>query len=178
MRGSTSLVRMVAEGDSSGRGSRGTGGRNPEWLTGPGLPEGVHQGQHLGLPASGPGAVASMLRRVGGIAVDWGISLVIARLIVDGGEPLKMNLAIQGTFMVITLLCVWLLGRTPGHWALGIGVIDVRTRGTLARTGPVGLLRALLRTVLVSLVLPAVLMDPDSRGLHDKAAGTVVVRTR
>jgi uncharacterized RDD family membrane protein YckC len=28
------------------------------------------------------------------------------------------------------------------------------------------------------LVIPAVFMDRDGRGLHDKAAGTLVVRTR
>jgi uncharacterized RDD family membrane protein YckC len=28
------------------------------------------------------------------------------------------------------------------------------------------------------LVVPAVVMDRDGRGLHDKAAGTLVVRTR
>ena len=32
--------------------------------------------------------------------------------------------------------------------------------------------------VLLSIFLPAVVMDRDGRGLHDKAAGTVVLRTR
>ncbi|MCU1514874.1 MAG: hypothetical protein JWO10_1964, partial [Microbacteriaceae bacterium] len=36
--------------------------------------------------------------------------------------------------------------------------------------------RPALRTVLLSLVIPAVIWDLDQRGLHDKAAGTVLVR--
>jgi len=35
---------------------------------------------------------------------------------------------------------------------------------------------ALVRTLLLGLVIPAVVTDDDGRGLHDRAAGTVVVR--
>jgi uncharacterized RDD family membrane protein YckC len=35
-----------------------------------------------------------------------------------------------------------------------------------------------VRTVLLCLVIPAFIWDRDGRGLHDKAAGTVVVRAR
>ena len=34
-----------------------------------------------------------------------------------------------------------------------------------------------LRTLLLCLVVPAAIWDGDGRGLHDKAAGTAVVRT-
>jgi len=175
--GSTSLVGMVARDDSTAGGAGGSESNRSEWMTGPTLPDGVWQGQRLGLPESGPGSIASILRRAGGIAIDWAIALMAANLIVDA-DVLLMNIAIQASFFVLYLLCVWLLGRTPGHWIMGIGVIDVASRGTLASTGPVGALRALLRTVLVCLIIPIVIMDPDSRGLHDKASGTVVVRTR
>ena len=33
----------------------------------------------------------------------------------------------------------------------------------------------LLRTILLGFLIPAVVWDRDRRGLHDKAAGTVVV---
>ena len=39
-----------------------------------------------------------------------------------------------------------------------------------------GLLRAAARTALLLLVVPAVVQDGDGRGLHDRAAGTVIVR--
>ena len=38
--------------------------------------------------------------------------------------------------------------------------------------------RAVLRTALIALVLPPLVRDADGRGLHDRAAATVVVRTR
>ena len=39
-----------------------------------------------------------------------------------------------------------------------------------------GLLGALARTVLLCLVIPAVVWDSDGRGLHDRVAGTAIVR--
>jgi uncharacterized RDD family membrane protein YckC len=56
-----------------------------------------------------------------------------------------------------------------GHLVLGMRVVPL-TGGRLAPW------RALLRTVLVSLFVPAVIMDADQRGLHDRAAGTLLVR--
>ena len=41
--------------------------------------------------------------------------------------------------------------------------------------GP-GLLAAVLRTVLLCLVIPAVIWNAQGRGMHDVAAGTAVVR--
>jgi hypothetical protein len=40
----------------------------------------------------------------------------------------------------------------------------------------VGLVAGLLRTVLLLLVVPPLVLDRDLRGLHDKAARTVVLR--
>jgi uncharacterized RDD family membrane protein YckC len=52
----------------------------------------------------------------------------------------------------------------------------MRIRCVRAADGrPVGVPRALLRGVLLALVVPALLMDGDRRGLHDRAAGTIVV---
>jgi uncharacterized RDD family membrane protein YckC len=41
---------------------------------------------------------------------------------------------------------------------------------------PVGLGWALVRTVLLLLVVPALIADRDLRGLHDRAANTIVIR--
>ena len=40
----------------------------------------------------------------------------------------------------------------------------------------VGLWRPIIRTVLLVFVIPAVIFDSDQRGLHDLAAGTVLIR--
>jgi uncharacterized RDD family membrane protein YckC len=42
----------------------------------------------------------------------------------------------------------------------------------------VGVPRALLRTALIALVIPALARDEDGRGWHDRATATAVVRTR
>ena len=43
---------------------------------------------------------------------------------------------------------------------------------------PAGFARAAVRALLLCLVIPAVVFDPDQRGLHDRAAETILVRTR
>jgi uncharacterized RDD family membrane protein YckC len=53
---------------------------------------------------------------------------------------------------------------------LGLRVVRLGAGGRL------GLLRAILRFALLCLLIPAVITDRDGRGLHDKAAGTAVVR--
>ncbi|WP_084499692.1 RDD family protein [Brevibacterium album] len=160
---------MVERGESASR--------RAEWLTGPSVPEDYWPGRRLGFPQSGTGSAASLLRRAAGIVVDWGLVVLAVRLTMDA-DPIPQNIAIQSGFALLYLVCVWLLGRTPGHLLMGIGVVDLATRRTLASTGPVGLLRAFVRTLLVCLVVPVVIMDPDGRGLHDRASGAAVVRTR
>ena len=58
---------------------------------------------------------------------------------------------------------------SPGHRLFGMRL--VRLGG-----GWAGVWRPVVRTILLILVIPAVIWDPDQRGLHDKAAGTVLVR--
>ena len=67
------------------------------------------------------------------------------------------------------VLLVGTAGASIGHRLLRIRV--ERVHGGWA--GPV---RALVRTVLLLRVLPALVWDADQRGLHDRAAGTVAIR--
>ena len=70
------------------------------WLSGPraaaeeaGVDFG-YRGQQLGLPEDGPGSIARPGRRLGALAVDWGISLLIAYgLITDGYGQATSNCA-------------------------------------------------------------------------------------
>jgi uncharacterized RDD family membrane protein YckC len=62
-----------------------------------------------------------------------------------------------------------LLGGSAGQLVLDMRV--VRTAG--GRLDP---LRALVRTVLVCLVIPAVIFNSDRQGLHDLVADSIVVR--
>ena len=124
------------------------------------------------MPEHGPGSLARFGRRVVAVCVDWFICTVIAaglmhyRLGEGGLGPFK-PLAV---FVVMNLLLVGTLGSTIGHRLLGIRV--VRLGGAAA--GP---LLGATRTILLALVIPAVIWDRDTRGYHDKIAGTVTTRT-
>ena len=123
------------------------------------------------MPARGPGSMAGLGRRAVAVLVDWAVCNVIAagflgyRLGAGGASSFK-PLAV---FVLMNVMLVGTLGSTIGHRMLGLRV--VRLGGTSA--GP---LRALTRTVLLALVIPAVIWDRDMRGFHDKLAGTVLIR--
>jgi uncharacterized RDD family membrane protein YckC len=145
------------------------------WLSGPGavLPaEQDYRGQRLGLPASGPGSVAGIGRRLAAIVLDWLACLLLVRLFLPGidyGTP-SSSLATMGFFLAELTLFTWLVGASFGQRLLGIAVVRLDGGG-----GP-GLTRAFLRSVQICLLVPAVIWDRDGRGLHDRSVGTVVVR--
>jgi uncharacterized RDD family membrane protein YckC len=123
------------------------------------------------MPERGPGSLAPFGPRLVAVLVDWLVCSVIAawllhyRLGQGGLGPFK-PLAV---FVLMNVLLVGTLGSTIGHRLLGLRV--VRLGG--ASAGP---LLAVIRTVLLAVVIPAVIWDRDTRGFHDKIAGTVLVR--
>ncbi|MEU0055440.1 MULTISPECIES: RDD family protein [unclassified Streptomyces] len=128
-----------------------------------------YRGEQLGLPESGPGSIARPGRRLGALAVDWGLCLLIAYgLITDGYGQATSNWALL-IFFVTGVLTVGTLGFTPGKRLFGLRVVALDT-------GTVNPLRALLRTALLCLALPPLIWDRDGRGLHDRLARTVEVR--
>ena len=134
------------------------------WLDGGVRPDG--DDSRLGLPASGRGSRATLGRRVPALFVDWFASMGVSYLFFDGS-----SWATLGVFAVENLLLVATLGSTLGHRLLGLVVRRVGSERPF-----VGLVPAALRAGLLCLVVPAVIWDRDGRGLHDKAAGTVLVR--
>ncbi|MDQ0634507.1 putative RDD family membrane protein YckC [Arthrobacter pascens] len=135
------------------------------WLTGPDT-SGIskYPGERLGLPESGPGSIARAGRRLIAIIIDWGIALLISNFAFAGD-----SWATLGIFAAEQILLVGTLGYSIGHRVAGIHV--VRLGG-----GAPGPLAGLVRALLLCLVVPAVIFDPDHRGLHDKAMNTVLVR--
>ncbi|MYR62262.1 RDD family protein, partial [Streptomyces sp. SID625] len=99
----------------------------------------------------------------------WGLCLLIAYgLIADSYNEAAQ---VWGPLILLVLMVLTLgtVGCTPGKRLLGLRVVALGT-------GRVQPLRALLRTVLLFLALPALIWDRDGRGLHDRLAGTVEVR--
>jgi uncharacterized RDD family membrane protein YckC len=134
------------------------GGDSPEPGSGP------TRGARLGLPPTGSGSLASVARRVVALCVDWALCLLISQAFFAGQALVPV-----GVLAVENIMLVGTLGTTIGHRLLGLQV-------RVPSGAPVGIGRAALRTALLCLVIPAVVWDGDGRGMHDRAAGTVIVR--
>jgi uncharacterized RDD family membrane protein YckC len=109
---------------------------------------------------------APLVRRFGALVLDWLGCVLVSRLFADpltqGWAPVLVLVGEYGFFL-------GLFGQTPG-----MALSRIKCVG-FADGNPVGVPRALLRGVLLALVVPALIMDSDRRGLHDRAAGSVVV---
>ena len=142
-----------------------TPGQSPELLAEPQN----YRGQRLGLPQEGPGSIAPFGRRLAALMVDWFASLLVASVVAGLiGDP-DFGLLTLGIFFVQITLLQFLTGSSFGQRLLSLAVIRTDNR-------PPGLLSLLLRSALICLVIPPVVWDQDTRGLHDKAAKTVCVR--
>lgn len=111
-----------------------------------------------------PGGFA---RRLGALAVDWALCLVLGSLVADPrvvAWPPVVILVVANTFFI------GLFGQTPGMLLARLRCVSFLDGGAI------GLPRALLRAVLLGLFIPAMLSDDRGRGLHDRAAASYVVR--
>ena len=130
----------------------------------------AYAGQRLGLPAEGPGAVASWGRRILALFIDWIASSLVAAVISNAlsvGPDTERLLPLL-VFLVEVTLFTGLLGGSFGQLALRMVVTRLDGR-------PVSLPHAFVRTVLICLVIPPVVFNRDNRGLHDLAVGTVTL---
>ncbi|MDP9416534.1 MAG: RDD family protein [Actinomycetota bacterium] len=140
------------------------------WLEGPGAGAlGADQAAVPGLPREGPGSPAGVGARFVALLIDWAASLLVTSLFVPWSDP-RHALVTLAVFAVQALVGVVLGGGSFGQRLRRLRVR--RVDGDV----PPDLPRALLRTVLLVLVLPALVTGRDGRGGHDRAAGTVVVR--
>ena len=133
-----------------------------------------HPGERFGLPAVGVGSTVGFGRRLAALTVDWLLGYVIAVLF-SGTAAIgssSFSWTVLGVWFLLTAVGVALFGASPGMTVLGIRVASIDAAAVI------GIPRALLRTALVALVLPPLVRDGDGRGWHDRAARTVVVRTR
>lgn len=116
------------------------------------------------MPEAGPGSIARAGRRILAIVIDWGIALLISNFAFAGD-----SWATLAIFAAEQILLVGTLGYSIGHRIAGIHVVKLGG-------GTPGPLAGLVRALLLCLVIPAVIFDPDQRGLHDKAMNTVLIR--
>ncbi|MDM7853644.1 RDD family protein [Cellulomonas alba] len=149
------------------------------WLEGsPAGGEGDDRGARLGLPRDGSGSLAGLGRRIVALLIDWFASLLVASVVFphDSASRSWGPLAI---FALENVVLVGSIGSSIGHRLLGLRVRRVATppaEPVVDDGHAPGFLAAAIRTVLVCVVIPAVIWDGDGRGMHDRAAGTAIVR--
>ena len=149
------------------------------WLSGLGAagvdlqPDGW-RGRRLGLPPEGPGSLATTGSRVAAFLVALMAGGLLGGLVnsfVADPTPLQRTLAGNGAFALEVLVLTALTGQS-----LGMKLIGIRVARLADPAGAPGFLPAAVRLALLCLLLPALVFDRDGRGLHDKAAGTAVLR--
>jgi len=106
-----------------------------------------------------------MGRRVAALFIDWILSTLIGLAIFHSRGWVTL-----AVFAVEVYILTALTGFTVGKRLLGIRVARLDGK-------PVGLVWALVRTVALLAVLPPLVTDRDLRGLHDRAANTIVIRS-
>ncbi len=133
-----------------------------------------YPGEKFGLPADGPGSVARWGRRLAALIIDWVLSSLVAALLLrfahGAASPATRGIYDLAVFAVEVYLLTALTGQSAGKRLMGLRV--VRPDGGRAGFGWIA-----VRTLLLLAVVPPVVYDRDLRGLHDRAANTIVVRT-
>ena len=145
------------------------------WLEGPNAQrpdaDSDYPGRRLGMPPNGPGSLGRFGRRLVAILIDWLLCQLIAYAFTGSGFgqgqsgswwPLLI-------FAVENVVLLSTLGSTFGQRLLGLRLLSLDG-------GRATIVQVLVRTVLLCLAIPALIWDRDQRGLHDKAARTVLVR--
>ncbi|MFC6020593.1 RDD family protein [Plantactinospora solaniradicis] len=118
-------------------------------------------------PAADPSnPTPSLARRFGALSIDWVLCLLATNLFTD---PFRDNWAPVLTLIVVYGFFAGLFAQTPGMRICRLRCVSY------ADGGRIGILRGLLRGALLGLVVPALIMDENRRGLHDRAVGSIIV---
>ncbi|GAC1440736.1 MAG: RDD family protein [Mycobacteriales bacterium] len=150
------------------------------WLSGLGAAgitvraAGSWPGERLGLPEEGTGSAVGFGPRLGAVLVDVLVAALIGALLnrfVRSPDFGTRQGASVGALLLIYTALLPTAGQTFGMRLLRLRVVRV------AGGGPLSVGAAFVRAVLVVLTVPALFTDRDGRGWHDRAVGSVVVRS-
>ncbi|BBH66783.1 hypothetical protein ACTI_34680 [Actinoplanes sp. OR16] len=111
--------------------------------------------------------------RLAAIVIDWVLCLLIASFYASPSEktwPPVLILIVANTFFL------GLFGQTPGMRLARIHVVPYSDDSSYSDGRVIGLGRGLIRAVLLGLFIPAIIMNSQGRGLHDRAAGSIVAK--
>ncbi|GGQ87214.1 RDD family protein [Couchioplanes azureus] len=105
--------------------------------------------------------------RFAALLVDWALCLLAGSFYAD---PRVVAWPPVLVLVVLNGVLVGLFGQTPGMALARLRCVS------FADGGAIGVARGLLRGLLLVLLIPAVIQDADRRGLHDRAAGSIVLK--
>ncbi|RRS02009.1 RDD family protein [Glycomyces terrestris] len=120
--------------------------------------------------------LATVSARFVALVIDWTATVLLAYGLNWAGllsdDPFVFNLEIALLFLVYYTCCMGLRTQSLGMALMKIACVSTADGGRL------GFARAFVRALLLSLLLPALtaFVHPYSRGLHDLAAGSVVLK--
>jgi uncharacterized RDD family membrane protein YckC len=135
-----------------------------------------HRGERLGLPATGPGSLVRYGVRFGALLVDCVASGLVAALFVQRRDAHGLAERLPGSWSLIPLAVDYVVGLLLGGQTLGMHLVGIRVV-RVDRPTRITPFAAVLRTAMLFALVPAVIVDRDGRGLHDRLIGTAVVRT-
>ena len=98
------------------------------------------------------------------MAIDFALAILISAAFFEYN-----GVASTLVFAMTQVVFITLVAGGIGHLVVGLRVVPLRG-------GWIGWWRPLVRTLLICAVIPPLIWDSDQRGLHDKLAGTVLVR--
>jgi uncharacterized RDD family membrane protein YckC len=140
------------------------------WLQGPGAAgrpaagTDSYPGQRLGLPEEGPGSIAGFGIRLLAFVLDAIMCRLVHLLLLP-----DLWWGVTLVFGIEAFVLTAFGGASAGQRLLRLRIVRLDGR-------PVWLGTSFIRTALLLLLIPVLATDRDGRGLHDKAAGTVVLR--
>ncbi len=135
----------------------------------------AYRGERLGLPEAGSGSLATTGVRLGAFVVDALASALIAALFVQLRHGPGAAGRLPGSWSLVPLAVDYVLGVLVASRTVGMSLVGLRLV-RVDRDAAVDPLRAVLRTLLLFVLVPAVIWDRDGRGLHDRLTDTAVVR--
>ncbi|SDJ12798.1 RDD family protein [Frankineae bacterium MT45] len=136
----------------------------------------AYRGEQLGLPADGPGSLASFGARTGAFIVDSVAAFLIASIFVQlFGHHSDAASRLPRSWVLIPFFADYVIGMLVAGRTLGMNLLGLRIIRVDADVA-IGPLRAVARTAMLSLLIPAVIVDRDGRGLHDRITGCAVIQ--
>jgi uncharacterized RDD family membrane protein YckC len=139
-----------------------------------GSPAKAPRGERLGLAATGPGSLAPTSRRLVAFVVDCLASALVAGLFTVSFAGHTGAHSLPGSWSLIPFALDYILGLPLTGRTLGMNLVGIRVV-RVDRATRITVLDAIVRTIGLILLIPALIWDKDGRGLHDRLARTAVV---